>query len=175
MQFHQALHDGQTQSGTAMVAPHAAIDLIEALEDHRHVLGCDPLAGIRHLHDHRQFLDLEVDPDMTAAGRELDGVFDQVEDNLRHAGLVEPEQRNLAFLVVGHLHALGVGDRHQGLDGLLDQGAQVPFLDVELEATRLEPREGQEIFDQTDEAFNAAIDAGEHLGPLGGREFAVAA
>src|SRR5262249_38803393 len=87
MQRHQLARDRQAEAGAAVLARVAAVDLAEALEDHLEVLGGNADAGVfdREAPVRRAgdvlFGDLDVDA--TAFRRELDGVAEQVDEDLR--------------------------------------------------------------------------------------------
>jgi hypothetical protein len=125
--------------------PGCRADLPELLEDRLVILGRDPDAGVadRHLHASRAWHRSHVDS--ATLGRELDGIRQQVEDDLAELPLVRPGV--LDSPVRGHVQrdapascAL-VNERHRGVEHREDVHVaqfQLPTLVLDLTVACLE-------------------------------------
>src|SRR5258708_13844435 len=81
----EVTHDRQAEAESALRAPARRVALLESLEDSGQDLGRDADAGIAHLDGDRVRLRARGDVDPAALRSELDGVGDQVRDDLLQA------------------------------------------------------------------------------------------
>ncbi|MCZ7635871.1 MAG: hypothetical protein M5U12_07395 [Verrucomicrobia bacterium] len=126
--------DGQAQAGATVLARGRAIGLTERFEDALAVLGGDAGTGVLDFETKGDFGaggggDADADVDLAAAG-ELDGVADEVVEDLAEAdGVTADERRGLGFDPADEVETLEVGGFGEQFDGALDGVAEVE-LDV---------------------------------------------
>src|SRR5687767_13034256 len=82
VQLHQVTHNRQTQTETAMYPRRAALELAEPVEDEGEKSRLDPLAGVAHGEPDVRAFAFETDRDLSFRRRELDGVGQQVPNDL---------------------------------------------------------------------------------------------
>jgi hypothetical protein len=116
------LHDllGNRQAEAAGLTRRGGVLLTEALEDVRQEGLADPVAVVLHLHLQFPVRAMDVDLDPAALRRELDGVVDQVPENLLQTAGIRNHLVGRLFHRGDQLHALGVGGRLQTLHGGLE-------------------------------------------------------
>ena len=100
VQFHQGHGQRQAESHTLVVSRVAACDLTEGRNRLGHVLFGDADAGVRDREDQRPVaVNSRRYRDFAAFGGELDGVADEVEQNLLDLGLVGAKRRRPPMMV----------------------------------------------------------------------------
>src|SRR5262249_8786399 len=119
---------------------------LEALEDARLMLGLDPDAVVGHRHERagRILPDLYLDG---APPSELDGIREQVRQNLREAALVPVADR---VRVAPHLGGAS-GLREVDLESaqyVAHEIAEIEELTPELDAARVDPRYVEQVVDE---------------------------
>ncbi len=180
----EAFADDKAKAGTTVGAGGGGVDLAEDLEEEIHLVVRDADAGV---------LDREMDfPDVAGLGRdgfaerredlagnlegnfaavgELDGVADEVEDDLAQA-LVVADEAGGEIVVddVDEVEVLLARLRGKEVDRLLDAGAQVEGIFVELEPASLDLGEVEDVVDDGEERFAAGAE-GLDVVVLGGVE-----
>ncbi len=149
----QALADGQAQPRAIGAAGFVDVQLFEGLEQAMAGFGRDADAGVPHSDVQRLFLSVEVDVHHAMVG-ELDGIGDQVQQDLRAAGEVSAEargdvgciadqQRQSLAVCLGGAHGQDVVEQQRHIDlavlngqgsrfdagvvhDVVDEGEQVP-------------------------------------------------
>jgi hypothetical protein len=100
-QFDQPLADRQPESGAAVFSRHAVVGLLEGLEQSRLRLGVDADAGVAdfeaHLHRIGGFADQAGAQGDAALPGELDGIADQVEQDLAQPQRIAPQEQARQF------------------------------------------------------------------------------
>ena len=157
----ELLDDGEPQAQAAVPPRRAGVGLAEAVEDVREELGLDAHAGVDDAD-----LDVRVDPlqehlHLAALGRELHGVGEQVPDDLLEPGEVAGDGAGERIEHLVDADALGVGRRHDGGEGGLDDLGELQPLDVEAEVAGDDAGDVEQVLDEL------GLDLGV---PLDGRE-----
>ena len=136
-QLHQALADGQTQPGTAVVSADTGIGLSEGGEQRGQDLGCDADPGIAHREAQpygglARRAPLHAHDDLTPAG-ELDGIADQIEQHLlQPQGIAHQPPQGCGRQLQTQSEALGPG-------GTAHQAVEPGQQRVQVEGPGLEP------------------------------------
>jgi hypothetical protein len=82
MHLHQMAHNRQPQTETAMPARRVSFELAEAVEYEGEKLRLDPLASVAHGDCNARGLAFKADLDLPSSGGELDGVGQEIPDDL---------------------------------------------------------------------------------------------
>ena len=159
----ELLDDGEPQAEPAMPPGGGGVGLAEAVEDLGEELGPDADAGVDDAD-----LDVRVDPlqedlDPAALGRELDGVGEEVPDDLLEAGGVAGDGPGERVEDLVDADALGLGRRHDGGEGGLDDVGEVEPLDVEAELAGDDAGDVEEVIDDAGLGLGIPLDGGEAL------------
>ena len=77
--------DGESQPNPTFLARRSGIDLVEFVEDLGEVVLFHADSGIRHRHSHFSSVRIQLQDNPTAGFVELDGVSDEIEDDLENA------------------------------------------------------------------------------------------
>src|SRR5262249_61362705 len=85
MQFHKRAPNRKPQPEAAMRTPRVAFELAESVEDKGEKLRLDPRAGVAHRDRNVRALAFKTDSDLPSSRRELDGVGQEVPDDLLQA------------------------------------------------------------------------------------------
>ena len=129
-----------------------AIGLLELLENPLQIVFHQARAGIRDTHaDHSlRTLVAQCDIKKNAADLcELDGVADDIEQNLTQSPRIRHHaRRNLRCNMAPKSNMLCVSARCEQLDNILDQFTDIDNLGLKLEASDLDFRVVQKVFDQ---------------------------
>jgi hypothetical protein len=165
-QLGQPLADRQAQAGAAVLARGGRVDLRERLEQPRQVLGRDADAGILHREAdtaslvHRLAVHRHED---LALVRELDGVGQQVDEDLAHARGVAHQRLGRAVLdQVGQVQVLLQRARRHQVERVLHAAAQVEGLLLDLELADVGLRVVEDVVDDLQQRLAAGADgAGE--------------
>ena len=104
----EAPADGEAEAGPLLVPTGAAVDLGERPEEARHIFLFDADARVADGDDEPGVLDADPDRNAALLG-ELDGVGEQVEEDLLETPLVAGEARDLRCDVYLQAQRLGVG------------------------------------------------------------------
>src|SRR5438093_12663405 len=142
----------------AVAAPHGRLDLVERIPDPSQLVLGDPDAVVLHRHPHLLALPAGQDPDLAARRAELHGVADEVDEDL-----LQPRGIGLHRRQVGRQHGADVdatrlrGRGHHRPD-LPDDLAQVEGAGRQLDASRLEARDVEQIVDEVVQALRAPED-----------------
>ena len=171
------LGNGEAEAGAAMLARRRAVGLFEFLENAIEIVGRDAGAGVAHREAdgrlgagrrrHRH-----VDQHAAAVG-ELDGVADQIEQQLAQATRVgRHDRRHVGRDVTADADAFGIGARRQQLDDVVGDLAHRDRLRLEFEAARLDLGIVEQILDQREQRAGRRRD-GADIGVLLGRQLGV--
>ena len=158
MELDELLDDGEAQAEAAVHARRRGVLLPEALEHVREKIGPDADAGVRHAD-----LDVGVDalePDLhpPAAGRELDGVRQQVPDDLLQAVRIAGDRPGRGIEPLVDADALRLRRRPHRLDRRLDERERVDRLDVEPHLARRDAVHVEQVLDQLRLDARVALD-----------------
>ncbi len=123
--------DRQTESEAAVLAGESRVTLAEPLENVRQEFRLDPGAGISHRDRHRLAIAFDAHLDVAVPGRELDGVGNEIPDNLLQPIGIGGDLTELRIDVDGHPDALGVGGRQNRRNRIVHQRRHVDRLQVE--------------------------------------------
>ncbi len=149
-------------SGARRAAP-------EALEHVGHLVGRDAGAGVGH---HQSCAGRGRDSSSTSTrpldGRELDGVADEVGQDLPDAWWVVRLADRLVRQVDDQVDALATGDRFGLLDGVLDHRTHVVHAQIEGHQTRIELGHLQQVGGQPVEPLDLAMALLQELVASGG-------
>jgi hypothetical protein len=175
-QADQVMDDGQAEAAAAKAPAHAVIGLTERREDVAQCLVADTDAGVANVDV--QML-LAIGPPGRAArdahaalGGELDGIVDQVGDDLAEPVLVaqyEFGQRRVD--VEPQVQALLAGGRGKGMRHLADHLAEIEGQPFELQAAGFDAREIENVVEQEEQGIGRTAQGGE-LAMLLGRQSA---
>ena len=126
-----AAADGETEAGAALLAGVGGLDLLEAVEDGVELVGGDAAAFVDDLEEDGVGGGFGVDADGGGGGGELDGVGEEIGEDLKDAVGVAVEEEGLGRggLRDGggyelEMDGVGVGHGGHGLDGLLGEVAK---------------------------------------------------
>ena len=108
--------------------------------------------------------------DRAARGRELDGVLDQVPEDLRQARRVGPDAVVVRRQLARPAQAVG-GDlpRAAGLDGVGEERRHVDLLAAQLELAALDARQVEQVVDQAGLQLDVAPHIASVVAQLGGQ------
>jgi len=170
--------DGEAEAGAAVGAGGRGVGLREGLEDLDELLLRDADAGVgdgeakgggfvaglmveRMIHD-------DFEGDLAVPG-ELDGVADEVEENLAEAGGVADEDiGDVGGDVAEQLKVFLVGAESEGFEGEVETLADVEGAEVEFDAASLDLREVEDVVDDDEEGVGGDLDGLEVLALLEG-------
>ncbi len=165
--LHEALHDREPKTETAVTSGGGGVGLPEAVEDVGQELRRDPLTAVAHGDFHLAVDPSEHDSDAALAWRELDRVREQVPYDLLQAAGVTVDQSN--GLERGlQVDFLDVSAGPDGSDGGLENRGGVDQLQIDPQLARDDPAHVQQVLDHLSLGFGVSLD---HLQPLrdGGR------
>ncbi len=157
--------DGQSQAGAAVAARGRGVDLAERAEQPIHAIGRDADPGITDLEvqrvngvlvGRRGVLVDRHRHHYLALFSELDGVAEQVGEDLAQAGHVSDDRlRRSRSDQVGQIQPLFARLRRQQVEGALDALAQVERLVLEIEPVGLDLGEIQDVVDDRQQRLGA--------------------
>ena len=173
----EAAADGEAQPGPAEPARGRRIGLRKGVEDEAALLGGDPDARVLDRHSQGDGVGghgLGVDANRNFAPlRELDRVADQVDEDLADPSGVAHEVVGDSWTnLIRQLERLGVGERRERLDRLRQGLAQGEGHRLQLESTRLDLREVEDVVDDGQQRLARAVD-GVGVVPLLARQLGV--
>ena len=179
----QAAGDGEPQPGAALAAAHGILGLLELGEQRGQRVGRDAHAGVLDRDGDLQVVvvggrlgggGLADGHEHTARVGELDGVAEQVGDDLAHAHLVAQQRtRQRRIDGPGDVDALLVGLRRQQLDHALHALVDRQRRGIELQLVGLDLGEVEDLVDQREQRARRALD-GVGVGVLLGGEVRIA-
>ncbi len=161
-QFHQLPGDGQAQAGSAVLAGHRAVGLIEGAKNALLFGQRNADAGIAHLELQTVTVRPRFQKDQPqhhfALLGEFDGVAQQIAQNLSQAPRIAPRpkrrrRRGADQFQALALRALGEQDHH-----VLDQGAQRKFDFLQFQLARLDLGKIQHVVDDSEQAVPGLLD-----------------
>ena len=147
MQLDEVMGDRQTDAEAAVFARELGVGLAEHLEDVAQEGFRDARAVVADGDLGGRLVAAQADLDRPALGCELDGVGQQVPDDLLQAIGVGDGRSGVGGEDPGHAHAPGLGGRQHGLEGGLDRvgGVDRPRLEAHLAAD--DPRDVEQVLD----------------------------
>ena len=151
---HELGADREAQPGPAVVSRRRAVRLREGLEDHTLELLRYPDPGVAHLHAQDALTRpcrLDVRPHHHLASlRELDGVADQVEEQLpQPSRIADQPLRHRAADRQRQLQSLLMGARAQRAHSVPDRAARIERHALERQLAGLDLREVEDVVDQS--------------------------
>jgi hypothetical protein len=141
-------HDGEPESEATMHATSAGFGLPEGIEDEREELGRDPAPAVGHGDLDVRAHALEHDLHRPALRRELDGVGQQVPDELLQTVRITGDQPRLGVQDGRESNALCVGRRTDDVHRPLDHVRQRHRANLEPEPARDDSRDVEKVVDQ---------------------------
>ena len=146
------LDDGKTQSRSAHVAAASLVHAVKALEQARDMLLRDADAGILDVEQHLILHMLHLDKHLAAFQRVLDGVVDQVDEQLLDVVVVGDDEGILALVHVQFdVLVLGALVEHQA--DIARALAQAQTLGGNADAAVFHRGQGQNVVDQAGETI----------------------
>ncbi|MND85011.1 hypothetical protein D3C80_769180 [compost metagenome] len=158
-QVRQVAGNGQAQAGAAITAVAGAIHLVEGAEDRLLLVGGDADAGIAHGKDDAGArLVTDVQADLAALG-ELDGVGQQVLEDLLQA-LAVGEQSGRHLCLGGHLEgqALVPGQRLEHATQAFDQALHLGAFGAHFELAGFHLGDVENVVDQVEQVVAGRVD-----------------
>ena len=169
-----AAADGETETGSALLAGVGGFDLLEAVEDAVELVGRNAAAFVGDLEQDGVRGGFREDADGGGCGRELDGVGEEIGEDLEDAvGVtIEEERFGCGGLRGGERRQLevdGVGVGHAGhrLDGLLGEFAEGATANLERGAAGLHALKIEDVVDEADQAVGVGHGDAEQILGLG--------
>ncbi len=167
-----AAADGEAEAGAALLAGVGGLNLLEAVEDGVELFVGDAAAFVGDLEENGVGGGFGEDADGGGGGGELDGVGEEIGEDLEDAVGVAVEEEGLGGGGLGRgeggefeVNGVGVGHAGHGLDGLLGELAEGATADLEGSAAGLHALEVEDVVDEADEAVGVGDgDAEEVLG-----------
>ncbi len=171
-----AAADGQAEAGAAFLAGVGGFYLLEAVEDAVEFVCGDAAAFVDDLEHDGVGGGVGVDADGGGGGGELDGVGEEVGQDLEDAVGVAVEEEGLGggSAETGgadefEIDGAGVGHWRHGLDGLLAEIVQGAAADLERGAAGFHALEVEDVVDEADEAVGVGDGDAEEIEGLGDR------
>ena len=166
--------DGKTEAGSAFLAGVGGLDLLEAVEDGVELVGGDAAAFVDDFEEDGVGGGLGVDADRGGYGGELDGVGEEVGEDLKDAVGVAVEEEGFGVGDVSdarglerEMDAVGVGHGGHGVDGLLGEVAQGAATNLQRGATGLHALEVKDVVNEADEAVGVGDGDAEEVEGFG--------
>jgi hypothetical protein len=145
--LHDVVHDRQTQAQPAVGACDRALGLHKAIEHVRNVLGAQAEAGVGHRNLRGAAEGLETHHDPAASRCELDGVIQQVGDDLLQARRVPVHRTGRVAHQEVEPHALRLGRDLRHVDCTLHHAREVDGLKVEQQLAGHDARDVEQVVD----------------------------
>src|SRR5438067_2937062 len=161
------LGEREADAGAAVTPRLGSVDLEETLEEALRQLGRKAGAVVLHHHPGGAREIVEGNAHVAAAGRELEGVGEQVDEDALHLLEVAVDEALLGVARVGELDVLAPGERLDLIDEVSQVGREVLLADLEAEPRLLQLGEVEEVADHL-EQFHAAQEHALEGGLLGG-------
>src|SRR5438067_753978 len=161
----QVAHDRQPEPQPPVRARARAVGLPEALEDVRQEVGRNPDARVTHADHGVMRVAREPDGDAPAARRELDGVGDEVPDDLLQPVAIAAHGTDAVVELALEGDLLRVGRRTDRVDGALDGRRQVDGRQLETQLAGDDARDLEEVLDEASLELRVALDHLERAGP----------
>ena len=169
-----AAADCEAETGAAFLAGVGGLDLLEAVEDAVEFVGGDAAAFIDDLEEDGVGGGLGVDVDGGDGRGELDGVGEEVGEDLEDAIGVAVEEEGLGIGGLGdgggfelEVDGVGVGHGGHGVDGLLGEIAQGAAANLQRGAAGLHALEVEDVIDEADEPVGVGDGDAEEVERLG--------
>jgi hypothetical protein len=108
-----------------------------------------------------RIVDPGTDRDLATVGAELDGVVDQVHDDLTEPGRVTADRREAGRRVELERDALPLPEEPQPLRGIGRQATHIDAVGQQERATTFDPAQVQELVDHLDEVTRLDLDLGD--------------
>jgi len=162
--------DGEAEAGSAFLASVGGLDLLEAIEDGVEFVGGDAAAFVADFEQDGIGGGLGLDADGGGGGGELDGVGEEVGEDLEDAIAVAVEVEGVGagaggWFLEDDVDGSVVGHAGHGVGGLLDEVAEGAAAELEWGAAGLHTFEVEDVVDEADEAVGVGDgDAEEVLG-----------
>ena len=168
----EALADDETEAGAAVFASDGGIDLGKGFEQAVDAVGGDADAGVAHRDgDHAVpgaesvGIDVNVEGNLdgdAAARRELDGVVDQVgEDLTKPVGVADQLEGDGGVDVVNEFNFAGGGLHGEQVASLLDGADELERLVLDVELAGFDLREIEDVVDDGEEGLAAGADGAD--------------
>src|SRR5262249_47086433 len=146
--LHQALHNGQSQSQSAVLSGNAPIGLAKPIEDKRQEFWRDSDAGVDHL-------DFGISVEIPEANfhdaprrGELDGVMRQIPDHLPKPVEVKQEHMYGRVKILLQTHPFGLRLRAYRFDPRLDNGSEIGKFNIQREIAGADGRDIEQVVNQ---------------------------
>ena len=165
-------HDGEAEPGSPVLARCGSVGLREGFEDQAHLLCRDADPRVRDGHAEDEGIvpaRLARDPhgDLAPLG-ELDRVPDEVHHDLAEpSGVAEHARRDLARHVGGELQPFAAGVDRERLQRVAQRVARAEGDRFELELSRLDLREVEDVVDDREQGVRRGLDRLDVLALLG--------
>src|SRR3989442_4821654 len=171
--LHQPARDRQAQPGALVLAADAALTLLKALEDAIGVFRRHADPAIAHADPQLRALTLGRDAH-AARLRELDGVAQQVQEDLLELWAVRKDAADIRGDTGAQLELLVLGQGADTLDALRNQRLDLDLAAVELRLPRLELGDIQEVVDEHQQVLSVLGNDVHVLALVAGQDTAVA-
>src|SRR5262245_5393202 len=165
--LHQALHNGQAQSQSAVLSGNAAVGLAKPIEDKWQEFWRDSDAGVDHLDFGSSAEIPEANFHDAPRGGELDGVLRQIPDRLLKPVGVKQEHMYGRVEILLQTHPFSLRLRAYRFDRRLDNGGEVGRLNIQREIAINDGRDIEQVVNQF------LLRAGVALNSLQGALFAL--
>ena len=169
-----AAADGEAQAGAAFLAGVGGLDLLEAVEDGVELVGGDAAAFVDDLEEDGVGGGFGVDTNSGGGGGELDGVGEEIGEDLEDAVGVAIEEEGFGVGGLGdggwlecEMDGVRVGHGRHGVDGLLGEIAQRAAANLQGSAAGLHTFEVENVVDEADEAIGIGDGDAEEIEGLG--------
>ena len=151
------LDDGQAKAGPAGVARAGFVQAVEALEDALAGVGGNPRAVVRHADADDAVNGLSTEGDAAIGPAILDGVLDQVHEDLFQTIRVGASGKSVGDLIDDLCSPL-TGAGLQFRDDSGGKRAQRQLAELKCDLTGLQPGDGEQVFDEICQAVGMAFD-----------------
>ena len=164
------LDDGEAEAGAAELPGTRLVHAVEPLGEPGQVLFRDAAARVRHGQRHpgravavRPLFEACTDPHLAAVGGVLEGVVDQIDEQLLQAIFVAQDVRRLGAGIGAETDELLVGLIAKQLQHAVQQRLRSHMLHPHVGVAHLQVRQGQQIVDEPAQALGVARDDVEEL------------
>ncbi len=155
MQFDQLLDNGQPQPESPVSTRGRRISLLKPVENIRQKLGCDAFTGINHIDFHLGTDAFESYLDLSAFGRELNGVVKDVPKNLSQAIRVSGDRSGKGIDHGLQSNAFRLRRHAKCLDGLVQDSGKIGLLHLQANLARDDSTHIEQIFNNL--GLNAGV------------------
>lgn len=159
MSFDDVLGDGQAEAGAANFTRASGIDAIESLENARLIILRDADSRVRHCKDYKLTTGCCADFDTPARSRVLDGIVEQISQDLAKQAGVSAHARQISLRMRSTQGKLFLtGSQPHGFDARFNQVARIDGLEINFYLPGFDARELEKVISQTSEARGVRTD-----------------